>query len=230
MSSKAPGSKPAGPLTRKGQQTRQRIVAAAADLILQQGVAGTTLDDVRAQAGVSSSQIYHYFADKEALVRAVVDYRAQTVVGEIHEPALAAIEGIDGLRAWRDMIVSIQRDADCRGGCPLGSLGGELAELDHVARCDVAAGFARWEAAISSCLSGMRDRGQIIAAADPGQLATAILAALQGGLALAQVERNVRPLAAALDVMISLVASLAPPQTGREGRHVSSAASGRGTR
>src|SRR5947209_14435324 len=67
-------------LTRKGAQTRQRIVAAAADLILQQGVAGTTLDDVRAETGVSSSQIYHYFADKEALVRAVVDYRAQTVV------------------------------------------------------------------------------------------------------------------------------------------------------
>jgi len=95
-----PGARRAeGGLTRKGAQTRQRIVAAAADLVLQQGVAGTTLDDVRAEAGVSSSQIYHYFADKEALVRAVVDYRAQTVVGEIHEPMLAAIEGIDGLRA-----------------------------------------------------------------------------------------------------------------------------------
>ena len=56
----------------------------------------------------------------------------------------------------------------------------------------------------------MRDRGQLIPAADPAQLATAILAALQGGLALAQAERNVRPLATALDVMISLVASLAP--------------------
>ena len=123
---------------------------------------------------------------------------------------VAAIEGIDGLRAWRDMIVSVQRDADCRGGCPLGSLGSELAELDHVARCDVAAGMARWESAISTCLTGMRDRGQLIPAADPGQLATAILAALQGGLSLAQVERDVRPLAAALDVMISLVASLAP--------------------
>jgi TetR/AcrR family transcriptional repressor of nem operon len=210
MSSKAPGPRRVGELTRKGRQTRQRIVAAAADLILQQGVAGTTLDDVRAEAGVSSSQVYHYFADKEALVRAVVDYRAQTVVGEVHEPALAAIEGIDGLRAWRDMIVSVQRDAGCAGGCPLGSLGSELAELDHVARCDVAAGMARWEAAISGCLNGMRDRGQLIAAADPGQLATAILAALQGGLALAQVERDVRPLAAALDVMISLIASLAP--------------------
>jgi TetR/AcrR family transcriptional regulator, transcriptional repressor for nem operon len=210
MSSTDPGTKPARALTRKGQQTRQRIVAAAADIILQQGVTRTTLDDVRAEAGVSSSQIYHYFADKEALVRAVVDYRAQTVVGEIHEPALAAVEDIDGLRAWRDMIVSIQTAADCRGGCPLGSLGSELAELDHAVRRDVAGGYARWEAAISACLAGMRDRGQLSADADAGKLATAVLAALQGGLLLAKVERDVRPLAAALDVMISLIASLAP--------------------
>jgi TetR/AcrR family transcriptional regulator, transcriptional repressor for nem operon len=209
MSSTATGPAAARALTRKGRETRQRIVAAAAEVILQQGVARTTLDDVRAEAGVSSSQIYHYFADKEALVRAVVDYRAQLVVGEIHEPALAAIEGIDGLRAWRDMIVSIQAAADCRGGCPLGSLGSELAELDHGVRCDVAAGYARWEAAIAACLAGMRDRGQLSAAADPAALATAVLAALQGGLLLAKVERDVRPLATALDVMIAHIASLA---------------------
>jgi TetR/AcrR family transcriptional regulator, transcriptional repressor for nem operon len=199
-----------GGLTRKGERTRQRIVSAAADLILQRGVAGTTLDDVRAEAGVSSSQIYHYFADKEALVRAVVDYRAQTLVVEIHEPMLAAVEDIDGLRAWRDKIVSFQEDVGCQGGCPLGSLGSELAELDHVAREDVAAGCIRWEAAIRACLQGMRDRGQLVPAADPGQLAAAMLAALQGGLLLAQIERSVRPLAAALDVMISLTESLAP--------------------
>jgi TetR/AcrR family transcriptional regulator, transcriptional repressor for nem operon len=217
MSSPTPITRPVAALTRKGQQTRRRIVAAAAEIILEQGVARTTLEEVRAEAGVSSSQIYHYFADKEALVRAVVDYQAQTVVGEIHEPALAAIDGIDGLRAWRDMIVSIQRDAGCRGGCPLGSLGSELAELDHNARCDVAAGYARWEAAISACLTGMRGRGQLSAAADPGQLATAVLAALQGGLLLAQVERDVRPLAGALDVMISLIASLDPAGPGDSG-------------
>jgi hypothetical protein len=75
---------------------------------------------------------------------------------------------------------------------------------------DVAAGYARWEAAILACLTGMRDRGQLSADADPGRLATAVLAALQGGLLLAKVERDVRPLATALDVMISLIASLAP--------------------
>src|SRR5215470_13149407 len=203
MASDPGARRPDSGLTRKGAQTRQRIVAAAAGLILEQGVAGTTLDDVRAEAGVCGSQIYHYFADKEALVRAVVDYT--------HEPMLAAIEGIDGLRAWRDTIVSLQEDAGCQGGCPLGSLGSELAELDHVARDDVAAGCSRWEAAIRACLHGMRDRGQLVPAADPGQLATAMLAALEGGLLLAQIERSVRPLAAALDVMISLTESLAPP-------------------
>jgi AcrR family transcriptional regulator len=200
-----------GRLTRKGAHTRQRIVAAAADLIGEQGVAGITLDDIQAEAGVSSSQIYHYFAGKEALVRAVVDYRAQTVVGEIHEPMLTAIEDIEGLRAWRDKIVSIQQDASGQGGCLLGSLGSELAELDHVARHNVAAGWRRWEAAIRACLQGMRDRGQLIPAADPGQLATAILAALQGGLLLTQIERSVQPLGAALDAMISLTESFTPP-------------------
>ncbi len=206
-----PGTRrPDSALTRKGAQTRQRIVAAAADLIFQQGVAGTTLEDVRAAAGVSSSQVYHYFADKEALVHAVVEYRARTVVGETHEPVLATVEGIDGLRAWRDLIVSVTEDAGCQGGCPLGSLGSELAELDHVALHDVAAGFNRWEAAIRTCLQGMRDRGQLVPAADPDQLATAMLAALEGGLLLAEIERSVRPLASALDVMISFTESLAP--------------------
>jgi TetR/AcrR family transcriptional regulator, transcriptional repressor for nem operon len=208
MANNQGGSRRAAGMTRKGAQTRQRIVAAAAGLIVRQGVAGTTLEDVRAEAGVSSSQIYHYFADKEALVHAVVDYQAQAVVGEIHEPALEAIDGVEGLRAWRDMIVSVQENGGCAGGCPLGSLGSELAELDHAARGGVAAGFRRWEAAIRNCLQGMQERGELAPAADPDQLATAMLAALQGGLLLAQVERSVRPLATALDVMIALTQSL----------------------
>src|SRR5271167_868439 len=69
------------PLTRKGQETRQRIVDAAAGLIFRQGVAHTTIEDVRAAADVSSSQLYHYFDDKPALVRAVVDHQADTMIG-----------------------------------------------------------------------------------------------------------------------------------------------------
>ncbi len=48
-------------LTRKGAETRARIVDAAAELIYQQGVARTTVEEVRDGAHVSSSQLYHYF-------------------------------------------------------------------------------------------------------------------------------------------------------------------------
>ncbi|HEY2690667.1 MAG TPA: TetR family transcriptional regulator, partial [Streptosporangiaceae bacterium] len=42
-------------LTRRGRETRERIVAAAAELIFERGVAETTLEDIRAAAGVSGS-------------------------------------------------------------------------------------------------------------------------------------------------------------------------------
>jgi TetR/AcrR family transcriptional regulator, transcriptional repressor for nem operon len=203
-------SRSKGELTRKGEQTRQRIVAAAADLMLDQGVARTTMDDVRAQAGVSSSQIYHYFADKQALVRAVIEHQADAILSH-HEPVLTSIDGVEGLRAWRDGIVEHQRELGCRGGCPIGSLGSELADTNQVARADIAAGFGRWEAAIRTGLREMHVRGQLAADANPDDLAIATLAALQGGLLLAQIQKDTKPLEKALDAMIALIVSQSGP-------------------
>ncbi len=41
-------------------------MAVAADLMQQRGVARTTVEDIQEAAGISSSQLYHYFADKGA--------------------------------------------------------------------------------------------------------------------------------------------------------------------
>ena len=68
------------PLTRRGRETRQRIVAAAAELMFENAVAETTLEDISAAAGVSGSQVYHDFADKQALVRVVIDYQTDAVL------------------------------------------------------------------------------------------------------------------------------------------------------
>jgi TetR/AcrR family transcriptional regulator, transcriptional repressor for nem operon len=192
-------------LTRKGQETCQRIVDAAADLIFRQGVAHTTIEDVRATAGVSSSQLYHYFEDKPALVRAVVDHQSDTMVGGQENFDFSTL---DGLRAWRDFLIASQREHHCSGGCPIGSLGGQLAETDPDARAHVSEGFKRWEATIQNGLREMQARGELTLDADPDALALALLAALQGGLLLTQVKRDTQPLEAALDAMIELVARL----------------------
>ncbi len=201
----------ASELTRKGAATRQRIITAASELIMEGGVASTTLEEVRAAAGVSSSQIYHYFADKEALVRAVIDYRQETVVGG-QERVLTAIDTLDGLRAWRDYLLRGQRKVKCRGGCPLGSIGSELAETDPLARQDVARGLARWREAIERGFETMYARGDLIEETDPGKLATATIAAVEGGLLLAQLQRSTEPLGAALDMVIDYVSRLSTGQ------------------
>jgi len=194
-------------LTHKGAQTRDRIVVAAAELMFAQRVGGTTLEQVRDAAGVSSSQIYHYFADKDALIRAVIAYQRETVVGG-QERMFAQLDTIEGLRAWRDFLVAHQRQLGCRGGCPLGSLGSELAETHPIARTDVAAAFLRWESGIQSGLQAMADSGRLREGADPARLATTALAALQGALLLTQMQRDTTPLEVALDTVIDHIASL----------------------
>jgi TetR/AcrR family transcriptional repressor of nem operon len=189
-------------LTRKGQETRRRIVDAAADLIFDRGVANTTIDDVRTAADVSSSQLYHYFDDKPELVRAVIEHQTDAIVSNQERFDLSTI---DGLRKWRDWVVEYQRGLDCRGGCPIGSLGSELAETEPRARDQVALGFQRWEAAIGHGLREMQAGGRLAADADPDALALALLAALQGGLLLTQIERDTKPLEAALDAMLELI-------------------------
>jgi TetR/AcrR family transcriptional repressor of nem operon len=196
-------------LTRKGEATRQRIVDAAAKVIFDKGVAQTTIEDVRAAASVSSSQLYHYFADKPALVRAVVDHQADTIADAQRHFDLSTL---DGLRAWRDFVVQHAHEVNGRGGCPLGSLGSELAETDPEARAALAAGFERWEAAIGAGLAEMHARGTLDTEADPGALALATLASLQGGLLLAQVQRSTKPLEIALDAIIALIARQSPAE------------------
>jgi len=195
-------------LTPKGQRTRARIVAAAARLIYQRGVTGTTLDDVRNAAGVSGSQLSHYFSGKDELIQAVIGHQAGTIAGNQRQADLGSTEG---LRAWRDMVIAQAKTTKGQGGCPLGSLGGQLAETDPQARALIAAGFEQWSAAISDGLRNLYAAGDLPPGTDPDDLAVTLLAALQGGLLLAQIQRDTRPLETALDTLLALASSRSIP-------------------
>src|SRR5260370_13931983 len=177
-------------LTAKGERTRARIVEAAAGLIYQRGVAGTSLDDIRSAAGVSGSQVSHYFAGKDELVQAVIGYQAATVTGNQRQADLGSPQG---LRAWRDMMIAQVKSSQGQGGCPLGSLAGQLAETDAQARALIAAGFGQWSAAISDGLRRLHDTGHLLNGTDPDDLPVTLPPALQGGLLLPHVPRDTRP-------------------------------------
>ncbi len=188
-------------LTTRGRATRDRIVAAAAALIHEHGVAGTSLDEVRGATATSKSQLYHYFADKSALVRAVIERQVERVL-HAQQPELDSLDSMTGLRRWRDRMIALNEQNGCAGGCPLGRLTSELADSDPAARAALTDGFASWQDRLSTGMRAMRERGELGADADPDALALGLLAAAQGGLLLAQATRSVTPVQVALNLAL----------------------------
>jgi len=192
------------PRTARGRATRERILGAATALIAERGVAGTSLDDVRARAGASKSQLYLYFADRDALLRAVATATCDAVLG-VQADALAACDSLAGIERYMDALVAFQVQQHARGGCPIGSLAGQLAERDEGARLALGDGFERWESELRNGLEAIGARGELRDGTDPGLLANQTLAALQGGLLLTQVRRDPAQLRIAADAALELI-------------------------
>jgi AcrR family transcriptional regulator len=195
-------------LTARGERTRSRIVATAADLMRVRGVGGTTLDDVVAASNVSKSQLYRHFDDKPALVRAVIELVGERRIASERE-RLEKVRTFAGLRRWRDALVESNALDKGRYGCPLGSLANEVADQDAVARRKLHDLFVAWQELFEQLLRRFQREGVLPRDADVAQLATGFVAAVQGGYLLAQTSRDVTPMASAIDMAIAHLRLLA---------------------
>ena len=204
-------------MTEQGRATRGRIVAAAAALIRERGVSGTSLDDIRAATNSSKSQLYHYFGDKHGLVQAVIDYQSAVVLGAQAE-ALDAVQDWGDLERWVDSMVAMVEQQGARGGCPIGTLAAALADTDEHFRTALNDAFESWRAAIGGALARLRQNHLLAADADLEALTTTTLAAIQGGLLLSKTSRDSGQLRAALDGAIAQLRAHGVPDKPRPRR------------
>ena len=192
-------------LTAKGERTRQRILEAADRLIGCRGVSRVTLDDVRAEAKVSSSQIYHYFADKQALISAVVEYQASMSLAG--ESMLGTFESAEAVRSWGQRLIEGQRESQYEGGCLIATVGTGLMGLDGDTLTQIARVVRRCEDGIRAGYRTMHANNELVPDADPDALATMTLATAIGGLLLTQLNRDTQPLQTALDALAGCLQS-----------------------
>jgi TetR/AcrR family transcriptional regulator, transcriptional repressor for nem operon len=196
--------------TRKGRATRARIVDVAAKLMFQRGIAGTSIDEVRNTAGVSGSQISHYFRGKRDLTREVITARRDDVRKFHSRPQLGALDSLEALQAWADANAADINAVYRKGGCVYGSLAGELVEADAEIHGDLAAGYDQWIELLLTGLAEMRRRGELRSDADPRHLAVSLVAAHQGGALLTYITNSPEPLRAAVNAAVEYVRSFAP--------------------
>ncbi|QIS17387.1 TetR/AcrR family transcriptional regulator [Nocardia terpenica] len=198
------------PTTERGRLTRQRIVAAALEVVAENGALGASLDEVGARAPASRSQLYHYFEDKNDLLRAVAEATSDAVL-DAQQDLFTGLDTWAGFVRWTDALVALQHEREGKGGCPIANLLGQLGERDNDIRTVLASGFDRWESSIRAGLEAMTASGELRPDTDTDWLATSTLASLQGGLVLSQARRDPRALRRALDGALTLIENYRAP-------------------
>lgn len=191
-------------MTSRGAATKARIVEAANQLMFERGVALTTLADVRTASATSKSQLYQHFADKNALVREVIEFRAEALLAQ-QRRRLEKVDSLRGLELWRDEMVERNALRDGAYGCPLGSIANEIADHDEDTRRIIANHFDEWLQIIVDTIDRLKARGVLRGDADPRALAGGLLAALQGGYLLAKTSRDVSLRRVAVDMAIAQI-------------------------
>ncbi len=204
-------------LTAKGHATRARIVAGAAEVIRDLGVAAATLDDVRARTGTSKSQLFHYFpGGKEDLLLAVAGFEADRVLDD-QEPFLSDLHSWEAWYQWRDAVVErYEKQGDF---CPLGSLFLHAGYVTPAARAIVAGLLRSWQASIGAGIRALQAAGELPGTFDVDQAAAALLAGIQGGVTIMLATGDSAQLRAALDWGIARLRDAGGP-AGLSPRHL----------
>ena len=177
-----------GPIRRRKNDPagmRARILDTAFALFQDQGYNATSVQHIAAAAGVTGGALHHHFATKKALGLAVIGERVAAAVEEVW---LAPVrEARDARQGILGIMASLADELDAQGsvrGCPVNNLTLELAFADADYRDELRQLFDRWRQTIAGKLGGC--------AGD--QLATMVISAYSGAMAIAKVEQRGEPL------------------------------------
>src|SRR5215813_11059671 len=107
-------------------RTRRRIVQAAAAAFRAGGTSRVRVEDIMARAGLTHGGFYAHFTSKDDLLRESMDYASGQTLEMLSKP-LARTPAADRFRAVVDSYLSPAHVAHPERGCPLASLGPEIA-------------------------------------------------------------------------------------------------------
>jgi AcrR family transcriptional regulator len=205
---KPPAQRPGAAGGARDQNRRARVAAlcdAGRALFLERGIDGATIDDLTHHAGIAKGSYYRYFADKTALVAALLAPLSEAVLAALEEAAAGLGEVGDGegtrrvfLRLSRSLFVALVRDpqvtrlllqeshaapSPARG--PVHALSAEVARAaERITELSLAHGLARRAAPQVSALLVIGAVERLLLAYFAGELKSPPSEAIAGVVAL----------------------------------------------
>ena len=117
----------------RDKTTREQIIKAADGLFYRQGFEHTSFSDIAEVVQISRGNFYYYFKTKDEILEAVIDQRLAERREMLARWEAEGESPAARIRCFIDILVANKTDIK-RYGCPLGTLSGELAKLNHEAQ------------------------------------------------------------------------------------------------
>ncbi|HEX2917644.1 MAG TPA: TetR/AcrR family transcriptional regulator, partial [Edaphobacter sp.] len=149
---------------RKGEETRQKIIAAAAPLFNKQGYAGCVIKDIMEATGLEKGGIYRHFESKEEIAAEAFDY-AWSVASAVRQQGLENIQ--DQVDRLKQHIARFVMRSSIPGGCPLLNTGVDSDNGNPILRERVRNALKGWQKMLRSILVEGMDAGTVRRDVDP---------------------------------------------------------------
>ncbi len=185
------------------RDTKQRLVAAGLDLLLQRGYNDLGVQTILAETGVPKGSFYHHFRNKEDFALKVIDsYMEEVHAGLDH---CLGEESIPPLQRVRNFFEATgdKYSKDGYLGCMLGGLGQELAGVNDVFRHRIDNCLSVIGDRIGGCLARAVERGDLPEGSDPRQMAALLVNCWEGAALRSRLQHSPEPLANMLDFYFS---------------------------
>jgi TetR/AcrR family transcriptional regulator, transcriptional repressor for nem operon len=172
----------------KGTETRERIIAKAAELFNQRGLEGTSLADLMEATGLEKGGIYRHFPSKEAVAAEAFDYAWEAAFQERVRDLDSIPGSVDRLK---HLIANfVERRSTIPGGCPLLNTAIEADDGNPVLRERARQALGKWQGLLVSIINEGIQRREIINGVNPNNVAMLIISSLEGALMISRLERN----------------------------------------
>jgi TetR/AcrR family transcriptional regulator, transcriptional repressor for nem operon len=186
--------------TNDPEGVKRRLLRAAYRSFVVEGYHATSMHDLKRETGISGGALAHHFPSKKDLALAVLRGEVADVVGETWiAPVLAAPTAREGIQTVFEKIIR-EIEARAVSGCPLNNLAHELACQDDDFQAEIDAIFVRWREAIEGKIRADQQSGLLLQF-DAASLATFVVAAYSGAMAMAKAGQSVQPLRLCANVL-----------------------------
>jgi TetR/AcrR family transcriptional repressor of nem operon len=172
----------------KGEQTRRKIVEAAAPIFNKRGYEGSSLRDLMEATGLKKGGIYRHFSSKEELAAEAFDYTWEVAwrARLLHVDDKAS--GIEKLKLLIANFVDYR--SPVAGGCPILNTAVDADDGNAVLRGRVAKALRSWLSRLEAIVEQAKEGGETRPGVDPKVVATLIVASLEGALMMSRLQRS----------------------------------------